>query len=183
MRFNFHLREKEVKRLSDFAGLKMDDPIYIHAIPKAFGMVPLEVSGPDIYSAMERGVIDGYIWSDFGKYPGWEKVTKYVVDEPFLQMDMVILMNQDVYNALPQDLKVTLEQFTAQYERDATGWYTDQIAKERKKYMDAGCKYIKLPGDEGKTLTETATRLTWEEDVKPTVSQEVYDEVRALLVR
>ncbi len=75
MRFNFHLRDKEVKTLSDFKGLKMDDPIYIHAIPKAFGMVPLEISGPDIYTAMERGVIDGYVWGDFGRYPGWEKVT------------------------------------------------------------------------------------------------------------
>jgi len=183
MRFNFHMREKEIKTLSDFAGVKMDDPIYIHAIPKAFGMVPLEVSGPDIFTAMERGVIDGYIWSDFGKYPGWEKVTKYVVDEPFLNMDMVILMNQDVYTKLPQDMKDTIEQFTAKYEREATAWYKDQTAKERKKYMDAGCRYIKLPPKEGKYLTETALKVAWEEDVKPVVSQEVYDEARAVLIR
>ena len=183
MRFNFHLRNKEVKTLSDLKGLKMDDPIYIHAIPKAFGMVPLEISGPDIFTAMERGVIDGYVWSDFGKYPGWEKVTKFVIDEPFLEMDMVILINLDKYNNLPQDLKDVLAEYTAQYERDATDWYTAQVAKERQKYVDAGCKYIKLSPEEGRYLTETALKLAWEEDVKTTVSPEEYKEVRALLTK
>jgi len=183
MRFNFHLRNKEVKNLSDFKGLKMDDPIYIHAIPKAFGMVPLEISGPDIYTAMERGVIDGYIWADFGRYPGWEKVTKYIVEDPFLQMDMVILINQDAYNKIPQDLKDVLANYTAQYEREATAWYQAQVSKEREKYIKAGSKFIRLPPEEGKYLTETALKLAWEEDVKTTVSPEEYKEVRALLTK
>jgi len=70
MSFNFHLREKKIAGLSDLKGLKMDDPINIPAIPKAFGMIPVYVEGPEIFTAMERGVIDGYVWSDFGKYPG-----------------------------------------------------------------------------------------------------------------
>lgn len=155
MRFNFHMREKEIKSLSDLSGVKVDDPILIHPIPRAFGMVPLEINGPEIYAAMQCGVIDAYIWSDFGKYPGWEKVTKYIVDEPFLNMDMSVLINLDVYNSLPQKMKNLLKKYTAQYERDSTAWYIEQIAKERKKYEEAGCKYVKLPGNEGKILADT----------------------------
>jgi len=183
MSFNFHLREKKITKLSDLKGLKMDDPIYIPAIPKAFGMIPVNIEGPEIFTAMERGVIDGFVWSDFGKYPGWEKVTKYVVDAPFLSMDMVILINQDKYNKLPDDLKDTLKKFTMQFERDAAAWYTEGLAKERKKYEDAGCTYVKLSPQETKYLAETAEKAAWEKDVKPLVSQEVYDEVRMVLTK
>ena len=181
MSFNFHIREKKITKISDLKGIKMDDPIYIPAIPKAFGMIPVNIEGPEIYTAMERGVIDGYVWSDFGKYPGWEKVTKYVVDAPFLSMDMVILINQDKYNKLSKDLKDVLSKFTMQFERDAAAWYVDGIAKERKKYEEAGCTYVKLSPEEAKQLADTAEKAAWEKDVKPMVSQKVYDEARKVL--
>jgi len=183
MQFNFHTRTKEIKSISDFAGLKMDDPVNIHAVPRAFGMVPVLIEGPDIFTAMERGLVDGYIWSDFGRYPGWEEVTSYVVDEGFLQMDMVILINQDVYNGLSQELKDVLADFTAKYEHDAAAWYTEQIGKERQNYLDAGVKFVNLPPSEAEYLAEKAVDVLWEDDVKPMVSEEVYYEARDVLIK
>jgi len=98
-------------------------------------------------------------------------------------MDMVILVNQDKYKKLPSDLKETLKRFTMQYERDATAWYKQGIAKERKKYEDAGCTYIKLSPQEAKYLSETAEKEAWEKDVQPLVSREVYNEVRKILMK
>jgi TRAP-type C4-dicarboxylate transport system substrate-binding protein len=132
---------------------------------------------------MERGVIDGYVWSDFGKYPGWEKVTKYVVDAPFLNMDMVILVNQKKYNKLSNDLKDVLSKYTMQFERDAAAWYAEGVVKERKKYEDAGCTYIKLSSKEEKHIAEAAEKAAWEKDVRPIVSQKEYDEARAILIK
>jgi len=181
MHFNFHMREKEIKTIKDLKGVKMDDPINIPSIPKAFGMVPVNIDGPDIYTAMERGVLDGYVWSDFGKYPGWEKVTKYILDEPFLGMDMVILINQKTYNNLSADLKKTLQDFTIAYERKAAEWYSSAITSEREKYEKAGCKYIKLTPEEGKYLRETAEKAAWEHDVKPIISPQQYSEAKSIL--
>ncbi len=183
MSFNFHMREKKITNISDFKGIKMDDPINIPAIPKAFGMIPVNIDGPEIFTAMERGVIDGYVWSDFGKYPGWEKVTKYVVDAPFLNMDMVILVNQKKYNKLSNDLKDVLSKYTMQFEREAAAWYAEGVVKERKKYEDAGCTYIKLSSKEEKHLAEAAEKAAWEKDVRPIVSQKEYDEARAILIK
>lgn len=180
----FHLTKKEVRRLSDLKGIKMDNPMDFKGVPEAFGMVSVQISGPDMFTAMERGIIEGYIWTDFGKYPGWEEATKYVVDSPFLGgMDFSIIVNQKKYDQLPQDLKVLLENFTAQYEREATAWYKSQISEERKRYEAAGCQYIKLPPDEAKYLAEKAVSVLWEEDFKSTVSPGVYKEVKALLTK
>jgi TRAP-type mannitol/chloroaromatic compound transport system substrate-binding protein len=180
----FHITKKEVRSLSDLKGLKMDNPMDFKGLPEAFGMVSVQVSGPDMFTAMERGIFDGYMWSDFGKFPGWEKATKYVVNNPFLGgVDFSIIINQKKYDQLPQDLKVLLEKFTAQYERDATEWYINQISAERKTYEEAGCQYITLSSAEAKYLAETANRVIWEKDFKTTVSSKVYNEVRALLTK
>ena len=82
---------------------------------------------------------------------------------------------------LSDDLKDILKEFTMQFERDATGWYAEGIAKERKKYEDAGCTYIKLSPQETKYLSENAEKAAWEADVKPLVSQEVYNDVKKVL--
>lgn len=181
--FNYHLRNKEVRTLADLKGLKMADPLYLDGIHKHFGMVPVGMSGTDFFTAMERGVIDGYVWSEFGKYPGWEKVTKYVLDEPWIEMDMAILMNTAKYDALPQDIKDLFEKYTSQFEHEAAAWYKEQVAKERAKYEAAGCVYLKLQKEEGKYLSEMALKIAWEEDVKPAVDAKTYEEVRAILLR
>lgn len=182
MRYYIYTSEKEIKTLSDFQGLKINDPMEIHEFVEDLGAIPLDITGTENFTALERGTIDGYIWGDFGKFPGWEEETKYVVDEGFLGMGMATLINLDVWNGLPPDVQELLMQIAVDFEYAAVDWYREGIAAERQFYMDAGAKFVELPPDEAKYLTDKAYEVGWKV-VKDFVSPGLYEEARALLAR
>jgi len=127
-------------------------------------------------------LIDGYIWSDSGRFGGWEEVTKYIVDHPLLSAaTFALVMNLDKFNALPKHLQKVLIEVSAEYEPIMADYFAELRNTERQKMIDAGVEYIKLPPDEGKWLTETGADFAWEM-VKGTVSPESYAKLRKVLL-
>ncbi|NIO10154.1 MAG: hypothetical protein GTO40_19980, partial [Deltaproteobacteria bacterium] len=58
--YNFYLRNKRISKLADFKGLKLMEISYCAPFIKELGASPIDVGGPSVYSAMQRGVIDGF---------------------------------------------------------------------------------------------------------------------------
>ena len=62
----------------------------------------------EVYSALERHVVDGYCWPSVGiRDWGWDKVTKYVVDPGFYNVPNPVLINQKTYNSLPRSFRIS----------------------------------------------------------------------------
>jgi len=106
---------KEINSVEDLKGLKMRIPgLAGKALEKAGGAA-LTVPGGEIYTNLERGVIDATEWvGPYHDYKmGFAKVAKYYYTpgwhEPGTQLEFIA--NKDAYEALPPDLKEIL--FTA----------------------------------------------------------------------
>ncbi len=97
---------KKITKVEDFKGLKMRVmPLYIPAL-KALGATPVTIPPTEIYTAMERGVVDGFMWPNVGMISwGLQEVTKYQLKPGVFAMEPATMMNLKKWNQIPKDLQ------------------------------------------------------------------------------
>lgn len=100
---------KEINSIDDLKGLKMRFPgIGGKVLNKAGGTAVLS-AGSEIYTNLERGVIDATDW--IGPYHdylmGFHEIAKYYYYPSWAESTGVVelIINKDVYDSLPQDLQ------------------------------------------------------------------------------
>ena len=107
--FQFYVN-KPVKGLDDLKGMKLRCSPTLIPFLKKIGASPVMMPPGDIYTGMERGVVQGYVWpaAQIREW-GWEKVTKYVLEPatPYQAID-VVLVNLDVWKKLPKQIQELL---------------------------------------------------------------------------
>lgn len=105
---DFFSNHKPVKSLADFKGMKIASVSPIHSKTyKALGGSPAFMIEPEIYTALERGLIDGRFinWEGLWVFKNHE-VTKYrTANIKINTMPNVVLMNKDRWNSLPEDIQ------------------------------------------------------------------------------
>jgi len=183
MNFVFHLRKKSISSRSEFKGLKIAPTGRLDKVVEALGGVNVEVGGREMYGAMEKGLLDGYVWSDSGRLSSWKEVTKSVVDHPVLSAaTFTIVMNEKKFNSLPKHLQDALTAAAAEYEPIMAKYYADLKKKEEQEWKGAGINFIKLSPEEGRWITESGPTFAWEM-VKKIVGPESYTQLRKVLLR
>ena len=99
MPFHIYLNKK-IDKL-DFTGLKIRvTPVY-KDIVEALGGTTVTTAPGEVYTALERGVVDGYGWPVTGIFDlGWEKVTKFRLEPAFYSVEVNVLVNLDTWKGL-----------------------------------------------------------------------------------
>ena len=148
--FFYNITNKKVVTPYDLLGQKIGA-----SIPKwknawkelgvAFSVVP----AAECYTAMERGVLDGY------NYPlenhvdmGLHEVTKYCIDHGFFCDNVVLIMNIKTWNSLSPDLQKLIKDAQIELEREQEAAFAKIADGARKKMLDAKVGFIKFsPAD------------------------------------
>jgi TRAP-type C4-dicarboxylate transport system substrate-binding protein len=108
---HLHTKGKAVTTLADLKGLKIRRPTaVIGKLLAELGAEPVGMPAPEIYEAMQRGTIDGYMLP-------WEAVKGFRLDEVsdqhtefgFYSLAFVQTMNKARYESLPADLKQVID--------------------------------------------------------------------------
>ncbi len=103
-----HTRNKPVHRLEDLKGLKIRSPGSVAEMLKALGASPLSMPIPEVYQALQRGVVDGAVYPIEGN-KAWKfaEVVKYsIVCYPIAySVGFFVAMNKEKWNELPNDIK------------------------------------------------------------------------------
>jgi TRAP-type C4-dicarboxylate transport system substrate-binding protein len=110
----FHLYLTKPVEGPDLSGLTIrTTPVY-QAMFSALGANLVRTAPGEVYSALERGAIDGYGWPSQGVLDlGWDEQTKYRVDPSFYNVDVNLLVNLDVWNGLTDAQRAKLEEGAA----------------------------------------------------------------------
>jgi TRAP-type C4-dicarboxylate transport system substrate-binding protein len=162
--FHIYLNKKPEKL--DFAGLKIRvTPVY-KDIVEALGGTAITTAPGEVYTALERGVVDGYGWPVTGIFDlGWEKVTKYRLEPAFYSVEVNVLVNLDTWKALTDAQKKVLT--------DAAAWLEGLdaenvavVASERDRQTKAGIQPIDFGPEESKKFTEKANDVAWQSVIK-----------------
>jgi TRAP-type transport system periplasmic protein len=106
-----HTREKPVRSLDDFKGLKLRVPgRFVGEAAKALGATPVGVPLPGVYEALSRGQVDGMFinWAIVPSYRFYE-VTKHHMERAIYQSPLMTLMSQKSFDKLPADMKKLID--------------------------------------------------------------------------
>jgi TRAP-type C4-dicarboxylate transport system substrate-binding protein len=164
--FHLYLRDKKIEK-ADLSGLKLRvTPIY-RAVFRALGAQVVVMPPPEVATALERGVVDGYGWPLWDiKGPGWERYTKYRVEPGFYQVIGAFIMNLDKWKSLRADQRAVLSRVALEYEKGFPALAAKRNVSFAKEQADAGVQVIKLDGAERAKFLKTAYEAGWEEHMK-----------------
>lgn len=159
----FHLfLNKPVATIADFKGMRLRTTPTYRAFFEKLGVNQVETSRGELYTAMERGVVNGYANPMSEVAPaGWDQVTKYRLDPGFFHAIVTITMNLKKWESLTKAQQAVL---TAAAHEVETKLDADFAAKDRaagKALVDKGMQVITLKGDEGKKFVNMALDAYW----------------------
>jgi TRAP-type mannitol/chloroaromatic compound transport system substrate-binding protein len=165
--------------VKDLKGLKMRTAAFYDKMMKSLGMIPFTVKFGETFTALERGLVDGFGWATLGPADwGWLKHCKYIIDIPFYtRQNVLILMNLDVWNGLGKKVQNEITDITVKFEPDMVSHFKKAIAKEWKRYDEIGIKRIKFSPGDTKIYLDAAYNSMWKDlekkvpDLVPTLKK------------
>jgi TRAP-type C4-dicarboxylate transport system substrate-binding protein len=162
----FHIYvNKKIDKI-DFSGLKIRvTPVYKDVV-EALGGTPITTAPGEVYTALERGVVDGYGWPVTGIFDlGWDKVTKFRMEPPFYSVEVNVLVNLDTWKGLNDaqrkvlnDAALWLEALDS--EKDAA------IKAERERQAAAGIQVLDFGPAASKAFLDRAYDVAWQSVIK-----------------
>ena len=138
------------------------NPVYDAFFKEVLGAQPISLPTPEVYSALERGVVNATGWTQIGLNDlKWNRFLKYRVNPAFFSTDMGVIINLNRWNKLSEPAKKILQEVAIEHERDSSAKFgklaTEQLAK-----LDAdGMQVIDLQGDAAKKFADGARQATW----------------------
>lgn len=172
---------KEIKSIDDFKGLKMRIPgLGGKVIAKAGGSAVLSAGG-EIYTNLERGVIDATEWvgpyhdylmgfykvAKFYYYPGWH--------EPGTVLETIV--NKKAFESLPKDLQEIVISAAAR----SNLWMLSEFESKNNEYLqklikEHNVQLKKFPDDVIKQLRKYSEEVLAEITEKDPLSKKVYED-------
>jgi len=147
---------------ADLSGLNIRvSPAYKEFF-SALGASTQSAPVPEVYTLMERGVIDGFGWVAQGLFDfSWDQVVKYRVDPGFFTGNAHIIVNKDLWDSMTPEQQGFMSEMILEMEAEN---YTvaEQDAVEKGMMLEAGIETIELSPEQAAIWTETARRVGWE---------------------
>jgi TRAP-type C4-dicarboxylate transport system substrate-binding protein len=157
----FHLYlNKEISK-PDLKGLKIRiTPVYRDFF-SALGATVMTTAPGEVYTALERGVVDGYGWPIGGIFDNnWHEKTKYRVDPGFYDAEVSLIVNLKKWQALTAKQRDYLQQQVIQQEGRNDFWKIYAI-EEAKRQAAAGIKTIRFDAATSAAYVKTANDAAW----------------------
>jgi TRAP-type C4-dicarboxylate transport system substrate-binding protein len=157
--FHVYLNKKIDK--PDLTGLKIRvTPVYRDFFT-ALGATVMQTAPAEVYTALERGVVDGYGWPIGGIFDlNWHEKTKYRVDPGFYDAEVSLLVNLDTWKKLSQAQRDFLTKQTRALEAQNDFWKTYTV-EETKRQQQAGIEVIKFDGPAAQQYLDKAYEAGW----------------------
>ena len=177
--FHLYLNKKIDK--PDLTGLKIRiTPVYRDFF-QAMGASVMTTAPGEVYTALERGVIDGYGWPIHALFDlNWQEKTKYRVDPGFYNAEVGLVMNLDKYKGLPAKARAFLDREALGYEQQNEFWKAYN-QNEAKRQAEAGIQVITFDAATNKAFVEKANEVGWAAAIKS--SPQYGEQLKKVLAR
>lgn len=153
----------------DFGGLQMrTSPVYV-ALLEALGAAPVQQPIGEIYTSMERGVVDGFGYPAIGFLDfSWDEVTQYELDVPFYENDLVAIMNLSLWESLDAETQQAMTEAMEETEVEIVEHFETAVQEEFEERQAAGVEVIEFTPEEEEQFLETAYEAAWDQILQET---------------
>jgi TRAP-type C4-dicarboxylate transport system substrate-binding protein len=157
----FHIYLTKPISKPDLTGLKLRiTPVYRDFF-QALGATVVQTAPGEVYTALERGVVDGYGWPITGIFDlGWHEKTKYRVDPGFYSAEVSILINKSSWGRLNDAQKKIIADAAAWIEAQAQET-TKQNEADIARQKAAGIQVIAFTGADAAAFRAKAYAAGW----------------------
>ncbi|GHV33293.1 ABC transporter substrate-binding protein [Synergistales bacterium] len=142
--------KKPVKTIDDLKGLKMRAPAGTATdMLVAWGGTPIMMGPGDVFQALEKGVLDGYVF----EYNGidnfkLQEISKYYTEITFYVGPFLTLMNKGSFESLPAEFqKVIEEESGRKMSMELAALFQIDADNVRTKILSSGGEAIEVTGD------------------------------------
>ena len=162
--FHLYLTKKIDK--PDLTGLKIRiTPVYRDFF-QALGATVVQTAPGEVYTALERGVVDGYGWPINGIFDfNWQEKTKFRVDPGFYNAEVSLVMNLDKWKSLSQKQRDLLMRHVIAHEAANDSWKKVN-ADDTRRQAQAGIQTITFDPATAKQFYDRAYEVAWTNLIK-----------------
>jgi TRAP-type C4-dicarboxylate transport system substrate-binding protein len=127
----------------------------------------MQVAPGEVYTALDRGVVDGYGWPLLGIFDlGSHETTKFRVDPGFYNIELGVIFSAKTWTSLTPAQRDFLNKQVAWLEAKNVDMAGKDAAADIKRQADAGIQVIQLPKAEADKLLKLSLEAGWEGVIK-----------------
>ncbi|WP_048645400.1 TRAP transporter substrate-binding protein DctP [Nitratireductor soli] len=129
---------------------------------EALGATVIVQSPGEIYTSLERGVVNANAYTVFGyKSFGWDKFTKYRIDPSFFVTDVLVSMNQKKWESLSPEAQKILTDVALEHELESATANAEATVTQGQQMIDEGQTVVTLGETAAADFLAKAAEASW----------------------
>ena len=171
--------KKPIAKVSDLAGLTMRAPAGpITSVMTAWGGNPITMPPGDIYQALERNNIDGWVWENAGCISfNVQEVTPYYTQMEMYHMVFAVVMNKAKWDSLPPEYQQIIDSLSLRSASigSAQAFY-DAVIRANGIITDGGGEFVPVTDEDkaGFKVEGDKFAATWADGVTSDIDAHAY---------
>jgi len=122
---------------------------------------PVNVSAPNVYTALQRGIVTGLAWPTIGiTNLGWDDFVRYRLEPGFFRMNTIAVINLDSWQQLTDSQRQQLQAAAIQFETESREAFEQKQAHIKAKLTSI--EPVELTGAALKRYQELVRSAPWE---------------------
>jgi TRAP-type transport system periplasmic protein len=160
--FRFVSRRAVDGKDKSFSGMKVRATVSYIPVIQNMGGSPVNMPGGEVYSSLEKGVVDAAPWARTGILDWkWNEVTKFVVQPDFGVVYNWIFVNRSKWDSLNAETKGFLTAAAAKTEKEVLVEMEKLSIEELKKLQESGLKVTTMNANEASNIDKWWNEGLW----------------------
>ena len=184
--FLIYLKDEPKRTASggvDLSGLKLRGTGTYKDFFDSLGAVTRTVQVAEVYTSLERGVVDGIGWVTLAVTGlSLDEFLKYRIYPTYWQGDLGMTINLDSWNSLSPEAREIIEEEAIRAEAAAHAFFIEEAKKETAKLVESGMKDIVLEGEAAKAYLDSAYGSRWAE-IAAKVGDDTANKLRGMFLK
>ncbi|NIQ92796.1 MAG: hypothetical protein GWN87_00210 [Desulfuromonadales bacterium] len=176
--YHFITRDPMTGKKPSLDGRKLRSIPSLQNLIQNLGGSPVTMAGGDVYTSLQKGIIDGAPWTQVGvKDFKWFEVADYMVRPSFGYVSTMILMNLDKYNSLSPEKRKWLDEAGRKTEIEAQAYFSGLIKDEIAFLKTKGMKETQMHSDDAENIEKYWNDGLWTmaKSTSGVAGQEIHD--------